>query len=75
MFKPPPMWPLYTAVVLLSLVAFSKIVVAYVHYDLNRPGPKANFYSQEAYDDCGAMMAEARKMGFDRWTCHVPGHK
>lgn len=34
--------------------------------------PRTHFYTRDAYENCKAMGAEARRRGFTAWTCHKP---
>lgn len=68
----PAYWALYTGLGLYALVAVSHVGMKWMRNDLHNGIPRAHFYSQAAYDNCGAMFVEAKKQGAPYWTCHRP---
>ena len=71
-FEMPHPWPFYVACSLLALVAVAKVVNPMIKsYEASRP--RTHFYSDEAWKNCRAMHDEAKRLGFDAWTCHQPG--
>jgi hypothetical protein len=63
----------FSVIGLCALYIMSVPINAYVNWDLNREDvPRAHFYTTEDYANCGAMRAEAKRLGADHWTCHKP---
>lgn len=65
-------WVLGILTALMVLTALSKPIVAWVDHDLKYGEPRANFFTPEAYRNCAAMSAEAKRRGATHWTCHAP---
>ena len=62
------------AKVLMGVVVFAVLcnVASYYIKKDSDTWPTINYYSAEAYENCGAMLTDAASKGYKRWTCSKP---